>query len=106
MRLAGATRPVAVISTRHYVANARLLIAVIVVVGDEDVAKAVHARLILVAEVVSDQFEILAVEIAAPDGAALAIGVVGGPLPALAIGALQVVYALVADAEIKLTVRA
>ncbi len=105
VRLPGAARPIAVVAARHHVANARLLVAVVVVVGNEDVAEAVHARLIVIAEIVRDQFEVLAVEIAAPDGAALAIGMVGRPLAALAIGALEIVDTLVADAQIELAIR-
>src|SRR5262249_28727304 len=88
MGLSGATRPISVIAARHHVAYARLLVAVVIVVGCEDVAKTVHARLIFIAEVVSNQFQVLAVKVAAPNRAALAVGMVGGPLPAFAVGAL------------------
>ena len=104
--LSWAARPITIIAARHDIANARLLCAVVVVVGDEDVAKAVNAWLVFVAEVVRDQFQVLAVEVAAPDGACLAVGVVGGPLAALAVGALQAMDARIADAEIEFTVRA
>ncbi len=106
VRLSRTTRPIAVIPARHHVTDARLLVAVIVVVGNEDVAEAVHARLIVVAEVVRDQLQVPAVEVATPDRAALAVGMVGGPLASFAIGALQIVHALIADAEIELAVRA
>src|SRR5262249_28043708 len=46
-----------------------------------------------------------AVEVAAPDRAGPAIGVVAGPLAALAVRRLEAVYAGVADAEIELAVR-
>src|SRR5262245_37568136 len=105
MRLSWTSRPVAVVSPRHHITNPRLLVAVVVIVGNENVAEAIHARLIVIAEVVRDQLEILAVKVAAPDSATLAIGVVGRPLTALAVGALQIVDALVADAEIELAVR-
>ena len=73
---------------------------------DEDGAEAIDARLVLVAEVVGDQFQVLAVQVAAPDGAGLAVGVVARPLAALAVGRLQAVHALVADAEVELHVGA
>src|SRR5262245_61327556 len=97
---------VAVVAARHHVANPRLLAAVVVVVRDEDGAEAIDARLIVVAEIVGEQLQVLAVEVAAPDGAGPAIGVVRGPLAALAIGRLQVLDARVADREIELHVRA
>src|SRR5204863_5023009 len=103
-RLAGAARVVAVVAAGQDVADARLLVAVVVVVADEDVAEAVHARLVLVAEVVGDQLQVLAVEVAAPDGAGPAVGVVARPLAALAVAGLQVRNALVADAEVQLQV--
>src|SRR5438132_14175845 len=99
-------RPVAVVAARHDETDACLLIAVVVVVRDEDVAEAVHTRLIFVTEIVSDQLQVLPIYVAAPDGAGLAIGVVSGPFAALAVGALQVLHALVADAEIELAVGA
>ena len=93
---------IAVVAAGHDVADARLLLAVVVVVGDENGPETVHARLVLVAEVVGDQFEVRAVEFAAPDGAGLHVGVVAAELAALAVGALQVVDAGIADAEVEL----
>src|SRR5262249_50799745 len=103
--LALAARPVAVVAARHHVADARLLVAVVVVVGDEHGAEAVHAGLGLVAGVVRDQLQLAAVQLAAPDGAGLAVGVVAAP-DLLAALAAQAADALVADAEIELVVRA
>src|SRR5262249_10322717 len=79
--------------------------AVVVVVAGEDRAEAIDARLVLVAEVVGDQFQVLAVEVAAPDRAGPAIGVVAGPLAALPVRRLQGVHAGFADAELELAVR-
>src|SRR5262249_46855984 len=75
-------------------------------VREPDLAEAVDAALVVVAEVVGDQFEVLAVHIAAPDGPLLAVDGVAGELRALAVGGLQVLHALVADGEVKLAVRA
>src|SRR5262249_35878180 len=67
-------------------------------------AETVHARLVLVAEVVADQLEVLAVEVAAPDGAGPAIGAVAAPDSALFVRGLQSVDAGVADGEVELHV--
>src|SRR5262249_15941542 len=83
--LAGAAWVVAVVAAGHHVADARLLAAVVVVVGEPDFAEAVHAAFVVVAEVVGNQFQVLAVDVAAPDGAGAAIGVVRFPLAALAV---------------------
>src|SRR5262249_6630576 len=68
--------------------------------------KRIDARLVVVAEVVGDEFQVGAVHVAAPDGAGLAVGVVRLPLAALAVGRLQSVHTLIADGEVKLAVRA
>src|SRR5947199_247829 len=83
----------------------RLLLPVVVVVGDEHGAEAVDARLVLVAEVVGDKLQVLAVEVAAPDGPRPAVGGVAPPDSPLAVGGPQPVYARVADAEVELVVR-
>ncbi len=103
--LAGAARVVAVIAAGHHVADARLLAAVVVVVGEPNFAETVDAAFVIVAEVVGDQFQVLAVHVAAPDGAGPAIGAVRLPLAALAVARLQPVHAGVADGEIELAVR-
>src|SRR5262249_4568524 len=77
--LALAARVVAVVPARHHVADARLLVAVVVVVAQPDFAEAIDAALIVVAEVVGDEFEVLAVHVAAPDGAGPAVGRVALP---------------------------
>src|ERR1700737_1953015 len=97
--LAWPARMVAVVASRHHVADARLLVAVVVIVRNEDGAEAIDARLILVAEIMGDQLQIFTVHVAAPDRAGPAIGVVRGPLAALTVRALQVLHALVADTE-------
>src|SRR5260370_42390649 len=101
MALSRSARVVAVVAARHDVADARLLVAVVVVVGGEDGAEAIDARLVLVAEVMGDQFEVLAVQVAAPDGAGPAIGVVARPFPALAGAALEGLHALAAARAIE-----
>jgi hypothetical protein len=55
---------------------------------------------------VGQELQVLAVEVAAPDRAGLAVGLVRRPLAALAVGALEVLHALVADAEVQLAVGA
>jgi len=72
-------------SAGHYIADARLLIAVVVIVGDEDRAEAIDAGLVFVPEIMGDQFEVLAVLIAAPDRARSAIGLVTGPRLAILV---------------------
>src|SRR5207249_4362611 len=104
--LARAARVVAVVAAGHHVADARLLVAVVVVVREPDFAEAIDAALVVVAEVVGDQFQVGAVEVAPPDGAGPAIGVVARPRAALAVAGLQVLHALVADGEVQLAVRA
>src|SRR5262249_7960100 len=106
VRLAGAARVVAVVAAGDDVADARLLVAVVVVVADEDVAEAIDTRLVLVAEVVGDQLQVLAVEVAAPDGAGPAVGAVARPLAALAVGRLQAAHTRVTHREIQLHVGA
>src|SRR5262249_56210312 len=96
---------VAVVAAGHHVADARLLVAVVVVVGEPDFAEAVDAALVVVAEVVGDQFEVLAVHVAAPDGAGPTVGCVALPDAAFAVAGLQPVHARVADGEIELPVR-
>jgi hypothetical protein len=56
--------------------------------------------------VVGDQFEVGTVHVAAPDGAFLAIGFVGGPLLPLAVRRLQAADARIAHREVELPVRA
>src|SRR5262249_44177703 len=102
MGLARAARVVAVIAAGHHVADARLLVAVVVVVRDEDVAEAIDARFVFVAEIVGDQFQVFAVHVAAPDGAGPTIGRIAGPLLALAVGGLQTLHTGIADAEVEL----
>src|SRR5439155_2376783 len=72
--LALAAREVAVVAAGHHVADARLLVAVVVVVAQPDLAEAVDAALVVVAEVVGDQLQVLAVHVAPPDGAGPAVG--------------------------------
>src|SRR5262249_9656497 len=103
--LARSARPIAVIAARHHITNPRLLIAVVVVVGNENVAKAIYAGLVFVPEIMGNQLQVFSIQVAAPDRAALAIGVVRFPLSPLAVAALQAIHALVADAEIQLAVR-
>src|SRR5205085_2155216 len=93
--LAGAARMIAVVAARHHVTDARLLVAVVVVVRQEDAAETVNAALVVVAEIVGDQLQVLAVHVAAPDGAGPAVGVVAVPLSALAVARLQVLDARV-----------
>src|SRR5262249_6328158 len=104
VRLAAAARPVAVVAAGHHVADARLLVAVVVVVGDEHGAEAIDAQLVLVAEVVGEQLQVLAARVAAPDRPRAAVGLVGGPLFAVLID--EPLHALVADAEVQLAVGA
>src|SRR5262249_43336126 len=103
--LAGAARVVAVVAAGHHVADARLLVAVVIVVGEPDFAETVDAALVVVAEVVGDQFDVFAVHVAAPDGAGPAVGGVALPNAALAVAGLQPVHACVADGEIELPIR-
>src|SRR5262249_37479974 len=103
--LAGAAGVVAVVAAGHHVADARLLVAVVVVVGEPNFAKTVDAALVVVAEIVGDQFQVLAVHVATPDGAGPAVGGVADPLPPLAVAALNALHARVADGEIELPVR-
>src|SRR5262249_9443888 len=102
--LALAARVVAVVAAGHHVANSSLLVAVVGVVAQPDLAEGVDAALVVVAEVVGDEFEAGAVHVAAPDGAAAAVGGVGDPLAALAVGGLQALDAGVADGEVELAV--
>src|SRR5262249_34253074 len=55
-----------------------------------------------VAEVVRDQFEVLAVEVAAPDGAGPAVGAVAGPLLAVLVD--EVRQPLIPAGEVELAV--
>src|SRR5262249_52260298 len=102
--LAGASRVVAVVAAGHHVTDARLLVAVVVVVGEPNFAETVDAALVVVAEVVGDQFQVLAVHVAAPNGAGPAVGGVAFPNAALAVTGLQPVHARVADGEIELAI--
>ncbi len=101
-----AARVVAIIAAGHDVANARLLIAVVVIVGDENRAEAIDARLVFIAEIVGDQFEVLAIHVTTPDRAGAAIGVVAGPALAFAVGRLEIVHSLIANAKVELPIRA
>src|SRR5437867_295799 len=104
MALARAAGMIAIIAARHHVADARLLIAVVVVIRDKNGPETIHARLVLVAEVVSQEFDVLAVEITAPDGAGPAIAAVGRPSFSVLID--DPTHSLIADAEIQFTILA
>jgi hypothetical protein len=97
--LARPARMVAVVGAGQHLTDARLLIAVIVVVRDEDRTEAIDTGLVFVAEVVGDQLKIFAVLIAAPDRAGPAVGLVAGP--GLAVLVDQAGDPLIADTEIE-----
>src|SRR5262249_26914007 len=101
--LALAAGVVTIVAPGHDVADPRLVVAVVVVVADEHGAEAVGAGLVLVAEIVGQQLQVLAVQVAAPVGAGPAVGTVASPGAALLVH--QALYALVADGEVKLVVR-
>lgn len=91
---------------RHHEADPRLLVAVIVVVGDEDIPEAVDGGHVIVAEVVGDQFQVPAVHVASPDRAGAQGCGVACERFALAVAGLEVAHARVADREIEFSVGA
>ena len=105
MGLTRPTRMVAIVATAQHQADPGLHIAIIIVVGDEQFAKAVDGGHVVVAEVVGQQLEVLAVGIAAPDGAGAAVCTVGVMDLALAVAAFQIAHAGVTDAEIEAAIR-
>ena len=99
-------RAIAIVAAGHNVADARLLIAIVIVIRKPDFAEAIDAAFVVVAEVVGDEFDIFAVQIAAPDGGFLNGRGVAGILRAFAIAALQAIHATIADREIKFAIGA
>lgn len=101
MCLASTAWMISVIAAGHNKTDACLLVAVIIVVGDENVTKAVDGWHVIVTEVVGDQFQMAAIKVATPDRACPQVDTVAVESRAFAIAGFEVFDTRVSHGKVK-----